>query len=174
MINLAQPLPRLFIIMGVGGTGKSSLAKQMAHELELVFIDADDFHSLENISKMTKAIPLTDADRSNWLQLIALHIEEHILSNKNLIISCSALKEQYRTTLQITPNHIKFVYLKGTQALIETRLNARQNHFMKASLLTSQFVILEEPKNTLTIDITHLPQEISTTIQHSFGLLPKK
>jgi len=164
----------IIIIMGVSGSGKTTIGQQLANDLGWHYSDADDFHSLENISKMTKAIPLTDADRSNWLQLIALHIEEHILSNKNLIISCSALKEQYRTTLQITPNHIKFVYLKGTQALIETRLNARQNHFMKASLLTSQFVILEEPKNTLTIDITHLPQEISTTIQHSFGLLPKK
>jgi len=160
--------------MGVSGSGKTTIGQQLASDLSWHYSDADDFHSLENISKMEKAIPLTDADRSNWLQLIALHIEKYIISNQNLVISCSALRAQYRTKLLVNPDYIKFVYLKGTQALIAARLNARQNHFMQASLLASQFEILEEPQNTLTIDITELPKEISTTIQHSFGLLPKK
>jgi len=159
--------------MGVSGSGKTTVGKQLAKDLGWHYSDADDFHSLKNISKMGSGIPLTDNDRSGWLNLIKQFITKHIKSEKNLVISCSALKTQYRTMLQIAPEHIQFVYLKGTQALIERRLSSRKDHFMKATLLASQFQILEEPKNTLTIDITLSAEQISTAIQKSFSLLPK-
>ncbi len=159
--------------MGVSGSGKTTVGQQLATDLSWSYFDGDDFHSLKNIAKMSSGISLTDDDRSAWLVQISQHIKELIKTRKNAVISCSALKQQYRRQLQIDPELTKFVYLKGSEALIEKRLKARPGHFMKAELLVSQFESLEEPKNVLIAEIKHSPEQISKDIQVHFGLIPQ-
>jgi len=156
--------------MGVSGSGKTTVGQQLATDLGWLYADGDDFHNTENIAKMSSGIALTDDDRSIWLTLISKYIKEHIKAQKSTVISCSALKQQYRKQLQFNPELIKFVYLQGTEALIQKRLQARSGHFMNAELLASQFEALEKPEHALIIDITQSPEQISTAIQVSFGL----
>ena len=99
----------VIIIMGVSGSGKTTVGLQLATDLDWLYADGDDFHSSENIAKMSNGIPLADEDRSVWLTLISQYIKEHIKSNQNTVISCSALKQQYRKQLQLAPDLIKFV-----------------------------------------------------------------
>lgn len=164
----------IIIIMGVSGSGKTTVGQQLATDLGWLYADGDDFHSSKNIAKMSSGIPLTDEDRSVWLTLISQYIKEQIKSKQNAVISCSALKQQYRRQLQLAPELITFVYLKGSEALIKKRLQSRSDHFMNAELLASQFEALEEPEHALLVDIIHSPNQISATIQESFGLSPKK
>ena len=164
----------IIIIMGVSGSGKTTVGQQLATDLGWLYADGDDFHSSKNIAKMSSGIPLTDEDRSVWLTLISQYIKEQIKSKQNAVISCSALKQQYRRQLQLDPELITFVYLKGSEALIKKRLQSRSDHFMNAELLASQFEALEEPEHALLVDIIHSPNQISATIQESFGLSPKK
>jgi len=160
--------------MGVSGSGKTTVGQQLAADLGWLYADGDDFHSAENIAKMRSGIPLTDEDRSGWLVLVSEYIKEHIISEQNAVIACSALKQQYRRQLQLDPELIKFVYLKGSEALLKERLQARSGHFMKTELLVSQFAALEEPEHALIVDITHPPAHISAAIQKSFHLSPEK
>ena len=162
----------IIIIMGVSGSGKTTVGKQLATDLSWLYADGDDFHNTENIAKMCNGIALTDDDRSIWLTLISQYIKEHIQANKNAVISCSALKQQYRKYLQFNPELIKFVYLHGSEDLIQKRFQSRLGHFMNAELLAAQFETLEKPEHALIIDITQSPEQISVAIQISFGLEP--
>ncbi len=164
----------IIIIMGVSGSGKTTLGQQLATDLGWLYADGDSFHSTKNITKMNIGIALTDEDRSVWLTLISQYIKKHIKEKQNTIISCSALKQQYRQQLQPDSEQVKFVYLQGSQALIKQRLQSRTDHFMSDELLASQFADLEEPEHALIIDITHSPDQISAIIQQSFCLSPDK
>jgi len=163
----------IIILMGVSGSGKTTVGQQLATDLSWPYFDGDDFHSLKNVAKMSSGIPLNDDDRSVWLRLIGRHIIELIKTGENAVISCSALKQQYRLQLQIDPKLIKFVYLKGSEELINKRLRSRAGHFMKAELLASQFESLEEPENAMIVEVKHSPELISTDIQAHFGLTPQ-
>jgi len=145
MINLAQPLPRLFIIMGVGGTGKSSLAKQMAHELELVFIDADDFHSEQAKKHMKNNRPLTDEMRKPWLVAIIKHLSQVSLQGKSVVLAYSGLKSAHRELFRELSFYCHFFYLIGDRNIIANRITLRKTHFFKKSLLDSQFEAMEPP-----------------------------
>ena len=160
--------------MGVSGSGKTTVGQQLATDQGWLYADGDHFHSSENIAKMSNGIPLVDEDRSTWLTRISQYIKEHIKSKQNIVISCSALKQQYRRQLQLDPERIKFVYLKGSEALIKKRLQSRSDHFMSAELLASQFDALEEPEHAMIIDITHSPDQISAAIQKSLCLSSEK
>ena len=160
----------IVIIMGVSGSGKTTVGQQLAFDLDWQYFDGDDFHSLKNKEKMSNGIPLKDADRSIWLSQISQHIVQQIQSNVNAVISCSALKQQYRKQLQTDTDIIKLVYLKGSPALIKKRLESRAGHFMKSELLPSQFDSLEEPDNAMIANINHSPELISKTIQKHFSL----
>jgi gluconokinase len=142
-----------FIIMGVSGSGKTTVGKQLASRLAWDFYDADDFHPPANIAKMAAGIPLNDTDRAPWLA--ALH--DLILScerdNRPGVLACSALKENYRQTLLVGNASVQIVYLKGSFELIQSRMTARTGHYMKPGLLQSQFDTLEEPAEALTVDI---------------------
>lgn len=153
------------IIMGVSGVGKTTIGKLLAAKTGIPFFDGDDFHSAENIAKMAAGHPLNDADRKDWL----LRLNGLITKNNQLIgciIACSALKQNYRNILsKSNETAIKYVFLNGTYHDILQRIQARKNHFMSASLLTSQFETLEVPENALTISITKSPEEIVAVIQ---------
>ncbi len=151
--------------MGVSGSGKTTIGKQLADSLNWQFYDADDFHSAKNIEKMRAAIPLEDSDnRTPWLQAIAHAIATWLEENQNIVMACSALKESYRQLLLIDRENIKFIYLKGSFELIQKRLQRRENHFMSERLLKNQFDVLEEPSGIPTVDISNQPEEIVRTI----------
>lgn len=160
---------QIIIIMGVAGCGKSTIGAVLAHELDWDFYDADDFHSESNRIKMAQNIPLTDEDRASWLDSLRSLIGQNIQNEKSIVLACSALKKSYRDILMIN-EQVEFIYLRGTYEQIEARLLQRSGHFMSAKMLASQFDILEEPQDALTIDITHTPQEIISAIRKGLAL----
>ena len=160
---------KIIIIMGVAGCGKSTIGAMLAHELGWDFYDADDFHSESNRIKMAQNIPLTDEDRAGWLDSLRSLIGQNIQNERSIVLACSALKKSYRDTLMIN-DQVEFIYLRGTYEQIEARLLQRSGHFMSAKMLASQFDILEEPQDALTIDITHTPQEIISIIRKGLAL----
>jgi carbohydrate kinase (thermoresistant glucokinase family) len=132
--------------MGVSGSGKSTIAKTIARKLRIKYIDADSFHSPENVKKMASGTPLTDEERLPWLQSLRTVISEAIASDTSVTLACSALKKSYREILNPDPKFVHFAYLKGSYELFAKRLSRRQSHFMKESMLSSQFATLEEPQ----------------------------
>ncbi|MDY7020969.1 MAG: gluconokinase [Cyanobacteriota bacterium] len=157
----------IIIVMGVSGSGKTEIGQQLAESLDFQFKDADEFHSHENIDKMEKNIPLTDEDRQPWLETIQTEIDRWLQQNQNVVLGCSALKAKYRQMLWRDSENMKLVYLQGSYTLIEERLKNRQDHFMKADLLKSQFSDLEEPKEGIWIDISQTPSEIVKQIREA-------
>ena len=162
-------MTKIIIIMGVAGCGKSTIGAMLAHELGWDFYDADDFHSESNRIKMAQNIPLTDEDRADWLDSLRSLIGQNIQNEKPIVLACSALKKSYRDILMIN-DQVEFIYLRGTYEQIEARLLQRSGHFMSAKMLASQFDILEEPQDAVTIDITHTPQEIISVIRKGLAL----
>lgn len=154
--------------MGVSGAGKTTIGKMLALRLGWKYFEGDDFHPESNIEKMNSGIPLNDQDRLPWLYALSNLIERLEKNDQSAIIACSALKEGYREILTEHSKEVRFVYLKGNYKLLKKRLNQRHGHFMNPSLLKSQIESLEEPVNTLTIDITLTPEEIADKILASF------
>ena len=155
------------LIMGLPGSGKTTVAKILSKQLKAVFIEADDHHSIQNIMKMSNEQPLTDLDRKNWLSNI-LNKARESLKNQNVVIACSALKEKYRKSL-ISLN-FQLVYLKIEHDVALRRILKRKKHFMPPSLLESQIKILEEPKKALEIDSNLKVNQISEIIVKKFFL----
>jgi gluconokinase len=159
----------VILLMGVTGAGKTTIGRLLAQQLGWNFVDGDEFHSAANIEKMRRGIPLTDADREPWLAALGKVIADAIAQNNNLVLASSALKQQYRTRLLISPE-VRLVYLKGSRDLIAARLRNRHGHFATASLLAGQFADLEEPDDALAVDINGSPDQIATLIRSAFGL----
>ena len=155
------------LIMGLPGSGKTTVGKNLSEQLKAVFIDADDHHTTHNIIKMSNGDPLTDLDRRKWLSSILNNAWEN-LKNQNVIIACSALKEKYRKYL-ISLN-FQLVYLKIEHDVALRRILKRKKHFMPPSLLESQIKILEEPKKALEIDSNLKVNKISEIIFKKFFL----
>ena len=153
------------LIMGLPGSGKTTVAKILSKQLKAVFIEADDHHSIQNIIKMSKGHPLTDLDRKKWLSSI-LNKARESLKSQNVVIACSALKEKYRKSL-ISLN-FQLVYLKIEHDVALRRILKRKKHFMPPSLLESQIKILEEPKKALEIDSNLKVNQISEIIVKKF------
>jgi gluconokinase len=145
------------ILMGVSGSGKSTVGAAVAREIQAKFIDGDDLHPRANIQKMAGGQPLNDEDRAPWLQRLndVAYSLEH--KNETGVIVCSALKRRYRDLLRQGNHNMVFIYLKGSPEVILTRLQARSGHFMPTDLLKSQFEALEEPiadeEDVICIDI---------------------
>ena len=146
--------PQGFLIMGVSGSGKSTLGKALAQKLGWEFFDADDFHSVENIAKMSAGIPLTDLDRAPWLEALNNLLLSTLLDAHHPVLACSALREKYRTRLLAGVEGMTVIHLKGSYEVIRSRLMAREGHYMKDSLLQSQFDALEEPENAIFLDVS--------------------
>ena len=159
----------IIILMGVSGSGKTTIGRLLARDLDWDFYDADDYHPPDNIAKMASGIPLTDEDRQPWLQSIQDLIIDLIQQNKHAIIACSALKEIYRNKLHVK-HIVQFVYLLGSFELIKERLTSRQRHFMTTDLLSSQFAALEEPQDVLAINVSAKPEEIVSAIRTAFEI----
>ncbi|MEH2130597.1 MAG: gluconokinase [Nostoc sp.] len=155
----------IILIMGVSGSGKTTIGKLLADSLEWEFSDADAFHSPENVDKMRRGIALSEADRIPWLQDLQTAIKHWLQENKNVVLACSALKDSYRQFLLLDSDGIKLVYLKGSYELIQMRLQERSNHYMGEKLLNSQFDTLEEPLDTLCMDVAQPPQVIVQNIR---------
>jgi carbohydrate kinase (thermoresistant glucokinase family) len=131
--------------MGVSGSGKTTVGKQLAARLGWPFEDGDKFHPAGNVAKMSAGQPLTDDDRWPWLKAIAAEIDRVCVGGEHVVIGCSALKRSYREILVHGRTDIRLVYLDGTEALIAGRLSRRKGHFMPPGLLKSQFAALEPP-----------------------------
>jgi gluconokinase len=155
----------LLILMGVSGSGKTTIGKRLAEELHGQFVDADQFHSLESIQKMSQGIPLTDGDRLPWLNALHDFIQKQLNTKRDTVLACSALKSSYRQILQAEDQSIQWVYLKGTTDLLQQRIQARQGHYMSPQLLTSQLESLEEPEGAIVIDIAQSPEAIIQDIK---------
>jgi len=153
----------LYVVMGVAGSGKTLIGAALAHALDVEFVDGDDFHSPENIRKMAAGIPLSDDDRSGWLNALASRLRDAENAGKGVVIACSALKRAYRDVLRGGAGDVRFIYLKGSRELIGRRLASRGGHFMHASMLDSQLAVLEEPtpdEKAWVVDITQSPEQI--------------
>lgn len=153
----------ILIIMGVSGSGKTTIGSMLSHELGWAFFDADDFHPLANREKMSQGIPLTDEDRSEWLKALQEMIRKNLKEGVSCVLACSALKQRYRDQLTVDKK-VRFVYLHGMYDQIETRMKRRQDHYMPVQLLKSQFEALEEPQDAITVDISLAPEEIVNII----------
>ena len=140
-----SPLASVIILMGVSGSGKSTVGALLAQRLHWEFEDADWFHPASNVDKMHKGIPLTDEDRWPWLRAIAAWIDKTRSTGGHGVVTCSALKRRYRDVLIGDRSDVYLVYLKGDETLIARRIATRHEHFMPPSLLHSQFTALEEP-----------------------------
>ncbi|MGW3567727.1 gluconokinase [Streptomyces sp. NPDC000941] len=154
--------PQVVVVMGVSGTGKSTVGEQLAAELGVPYAEADDFHPPANIAKMSAGVPLDDDDRRPWLDAIGAWAHEH--SAGGGVVSCSALKRAYRDRLRAAAPGIFFLHLTGGREQIAERLEARKGHFFKLGLLDSQLATLEplQPdENGVVVDITPNPEAIT-------------
>jgi gluconokinase len=150
-----QPQPseiRILVVMGVSGSGKSTVGEALAKELGWSFIEGDQFHSRQNVAKMSAGTPLTDGDRSAWLGALKAEMKKVLQDGKGAVVACSALKASYRTKLKID-NRVQFVFLNISFEEAKHRLKERKGHFMPASLLESQFATLEQPEGDESINV---------------------
>lgn len=159
--------PTALIVMGVSGSGKSTVGQLLGQRLGWPFRDGDAFHPPANVEKMRAGAPLTDADRWPWLDAIAAYLQAREAEGGHAVIACSALKRAYRDRLRASGARLRFVHLDGSPALVDARMKARKDHFMPASLLESQFATLETPaadENPLTVPIAGEPAAIVAAI----------
>ena len=150
----------VLVVMGVSGSGKSTVAILLAERLGWPFLEGDALHSARNVAKMKAGMPLDDADRAPWLAAIADWIEGRLRAGTGGVVTCSALRRAYRDRLRQAGDGVIFVYLKGAKSLIATRVAERHDHFMPPTLLDSQFATLEEPasdEHAFAIDISQSP-----------------
>ena len=161
--------PQALLLMGVSGSGKSTVGDLLAKRLGWIMAEGDELHPLENVEKMRKGIPLTDADRWPWLDRIGALLKTWADEGRSGLVTCSALKRAYRARLLAARPDLCFVYLKGSEALIASRVAARHHEYMPASLLRSQFDTLEEPEPgepVITIDADATPEaEVEAIIE---------
>lgn len=151
---------RIVILMGVSGSGKSTIGHRLAEDLGWRFIEGDDFHAPANLDKMRRGVALNDHDRSPWIEVLRKMIRQVTVADQRAVIACSALKAAYRDRLTMGFPHVALVYLRGGADLIRQRLQLRTGHFMKDDLLESQFLTLEEPQTVPVVDVDLSPDLI--------------
>ena len=161
--------PVVVLLMGVSGSGKTTIGLKLAAELGWSFRDADDFHPAANVAKMSAGLPLTDADRAPWLAAIRSHIDAALGRGESAIVTCSALKSAYRSAAISDPKKVKLVHLAGDFNLILERMSRRE-HFMKPDMLKSQFETLEPPTEAVTVNIAKTPEDIVAEIRRALNL----
>jgi gluconokinase len=159
----------VIVLMGVSGSGKTTVGRALAGALGWTFADADDHHSPANRAKMHAGIPLTEDDRRPWLEGLAALLQGWRGRGESAVLACSALSRRSREILGLGTPDLVFVHLKGSPELIRSRLEARAGHFFNPSLLASQFAALEEPEGAVVVDIAPSPAEIVETIRRRVG-----
>jgi gluconokinase len=163
MAVLRIPVPPLLTVMGVSGSGKTTVGAALAQRLRVPYADADDFHPPENVAKMSAGIPLDDSDRAPWLETIGAWLADHAASGG--VTSCSALRRRYRDVLRTGAPDQLFVHLDGTREVIARRVAGRPGHFMPVTLLDSQFATLEpldDDENGLVLDLARSVDDLVT------------
>jgi gluconokinase len=166
----------ILVVMGVSGSGKTTVAAMLAGALGVDFLEGDDFHPRANVEKMKSGTPLTDEDRWPWLRAIAQRIDQWRAEGKAGVVTCSALKRAYRAILVGDRREVRLVYLRGSHELIHARMAARHEHFMPLGLLESQFKTLEEPgsdERPIVVDVGGTPAEIVAEIIRQLGVAPR-
>jgi gluconokinase len=160
----------VILLMGVSGSGKTTVGQLLASQLGWQFADADDYHPAANVEKMQHGVPLTDTERTPWLEALRALIAGWIAGKTNAVLACSALKRTYRRGLQLAPE-VQIVYLKGTPQLFQQRLRERVGHFMKEGMLEGQLATLEEPEDegAVVVDAARSPAEIVAGIVADIG-----
>ena len=160
----------IVVVMGVAGSGKSTVGELLGARLGWTYYEGDAFHSAANIEKMTNGIPLTDADRWPWLASIREEIRRCSEKGTNAVVACSALRGAYRSYLAENVPGVRFVHLHGDPALILERLRSRASHYMGEAMLESQLVSLETPEDAIRVDIVGSPEEIVDRIRAELEL----
>ena len=161
--------PVIVVVMGVSGSGKTTVAALLAAAFGCQFQEGDELHPASNVEKMHGRTPLTDADRLPWLQKIAEEIDGWRARGESGVLTCSALKRSYRDIIIGDRRNVTLVYLKGSHDLIRRRMAARHEHFMPVALLDSQFATLQEPtpdEHPVTVDVGERPAEIVAEVVH--------
>ncbi len=163
------------IVMGVAGSGKTTIANRLSERLGCEVADADDFHPPANIAKMSAGVPLQDEDRWPWLEAIAAWIRAHDAAGRTAVVTCSALKKAYRRVLLSASPRAVFVHLTATPALLAERIGGRKGHFFSPAMLASQLAILEplgpdEPG--IAVDVSPSPDEIADRVLRALELAP--
>lgn len=149
----------IIVVMGVSGSGKTTIGTLLAGALGCAYLEGDSLHSARNIALMTRGVPLTDIDRAPWLAAIRMRMVDAYDAGRDLVVGCSALKQSYRDTLS-DGLPVAWVYLRGSAELIRSRLEKRTEHFFEADMLDSQFVDLEEPRDAIIVDVSPPPAVI--------------
>ena len=165
------------VVMGVSGSGKTTVAERLANELGWQFVEGDKLHPPANVEKMRQGIPLTDADRAPWLDRIGEELRSWAAAGRSGVMTCSALKRAYRDRIRVARPDVRIVYLRGSEALIRSRVAARHHEYMPASLLHSQFDALEEPKGdeqVVTVDAVGSPETEVAAVIAKLGLSPSQ
>jgi gluconokinase len=164
----------IVVLMGVSGSGKTTVGKFLAERLGWHFVEADDYHPAANVEKMRSGVPLTDEDRRPWLAALKQRIDEAAGRGENVVVACSALKHDYQSYLERgEEERVEYVHLRGSEELIARRLESRKGHFMNPALLRSQFETLEPPEEALEVDIAPPPEVVAAEIQDKLGLPPQ-
>jgi gluconokinase len=159
----------VIVLMGVSGSGKTTVGTRLAKALGAEFAEGDAYHPPANVEKMRSGIPLDDSDRWPWLEILRAEIDRWLAAGKTVVVACSALKQAYRDVLAKGRPGVRFVHLEGDQALIRERLARRRGHYMPATLLDSQFAALEPPSDAITLDVAGTPDAIAATILGELG-----
>jgi gluconokinase len=161
-------MSQAIIVMGVSGSGKTTVGRALARQLGVDFFEGDDFHPPSNVAKMQSGEPLTDADRQPWLERLHQLIADEAAAGRSLVLACSALKESYRRQLSAGGQNLRYVFLKGDFDLIVGRMRTRLGHYMPESLLQTQFDALEEPEGAIVADInlpvSHIVADIAAQL----------
>ena len=159
----------VILLMGVTGSGKTTIGQALAESLHWQFVDADDYHSPANVAKMKAGIPLGDSDRAPWLASLREAITDWLHEDTCVVLACSALKRSYRDQLLVSPE-VRLVYLRGSPELIARRLSERHGHYMNPHLLASQFATLEEPQDALIVEPYASVPDCVTRIRTELGM----
>lgn len=161
----------VLVLMGVSGSGKTTVGKGLAAELGWTFVEADDFHPTANVEKMRNGIALNDDDRRPWLRMLRKRVDAACTDGENVVMACSALKQDHRDELEGgSPGCVRFVYLTGSEELIRRRLEEREGHFMDPALIHSQFEALEPPIGAIWVDVAPAPAVIAANIRRRLRL----
>ena len=156
----------IVVVMGVAGSGKTTIGRMLAQSMDCLFLEGDSLHSEANVAKMSQGLPLTDVDRRPWLEAVHANMGQAFERGEDLVVACSALKQEYRTVLaEDIP--VTWVHLQGSAEMLRARLERRTGHFMKANMLASQIEALEHPADAIVVDASQEPFAIVDEILSS-------